>query len=250
MTDYYAVLSTLSSVLNAPIVGLSDRIGVPFVTALLLGLIGAVSPCQLTTNVSALAYVSRRASTPALAWRSAFAYLVGKVLVYTLLGGVLILLGLHIQQAVVPAAVVVRKALGPLLVLFGLVLLGLVRPTFVVGQGLSDRLESLASRGRSTDSFLLGVAFAFAFCPTLFLLFFGLLIPLALQARGGLLFPGLFAVGTTTPLLLLLGVFGLGLQGAREHLARVRRLDLYLRRAAGIVFLLAGLNEIILYWLS
>jgi cytochrome c-type biogenesis protein len=250
VTEYYAALSALAGLLTTPIVDLSDRIGVPLVSALLLGLLGAVSPCQLTTNVSALAFVSRRARSPALAWRSAFAYLVGKVLVYTLLGGVLILLGLQIQQAVVPAAVVVRKALGPLLVLFGLVLLGLVRPTFVVGQGLSDRIEKLATRKGSTDAFLLGVAFSFAFCPTLFLLFFGLLIPLALQNRGGLLFPGLFAIGTTAPLLVLLGAFGLGLRGAREHLARVKRLDLYLRRAAGVVFLLAGLNEILLYWLS
>lgn len=250
MTEYYAVLSTLAGLLNAPIADLSDRTGIPFVTALLLGLLGATSPCQLTTNLSALAFVSRRASTPALAWRSAFAYLAGKVLVYTLLGGVLILLGLQIQQAVVPAAVVVRKALGPLLVLFGLVLLGLIRPNFVVGQGLSDRIEKMVAREGSTDAFLLAVAFSFAFCPTLFLLFFGLLIPLALQTRGGLFFPGLFALGTTTPLLLLLGLFGLGLQGAQSKLAKVKRLDLYLRRAAGIVFLLAGLNEIVLYWLT
>lgn len=249
MVQYYALLSSLANWLNAPIADLGDRIGIPLVTALLLGLLGATSPCQLTTNVSALAYVSRRARHPALAWRSAFAYLLGKVLVYTVVGGAVILLGLQLQQTAVPVVIVARKALGPLLVAFGLLLLGVIRPSLVVGQRLSDWVAARAEREGSGDSFLLGVAFAFAFCPTLFLLFFGLLIPLALQSRGGLFFPSVFALGTTVPLLLLLGLFGLGLRGAQGRLARIERLDRYLRRAAGVAFALAGLNEIILYWL-
>ena len=250
MGDYYALLGSLAAWLNAPIADLGDRIGIPIVSALLLGLLGATSPCQLTTNVSALAYVSRRAGRNGRALRSALAYLLGKALVYTLVGGVVILFGLQLQQASIPVVVLVRRALGPLLVAFGLLLLGLIRPSFVVGQRLSDWLARRADGEGSGDSFVLGVAFAFAFCPTLFLLFFGLLIPLALQSRGGILFPGLFAVGTTAPMLVLLGVFGLGLKGARQYLARVRRLDLWLRRATGAVIILAGLNEILLYWLA
>ncbi len=250
MADYYAFLGSLAAWLNAPIADLGDRIGIPFVSALLLGLLGATSPCQLTTNVSALAYVSGRAGRNGRALQSALAYLLGKALVYTLLGALAILFGLQLQQAAIPVVVVVRKALGPLLVVFGLLLLGLVRPSFVVGQRLSDWLAARAERGGNGDGFLLGVAFAFAFCPTLFLLFFGLLVPLALQSRGGLIFPGLFALGTTAPLLVLLGVFGLGLKGARQHLSRIRRVDVWVRRASAVVFILAGLNEILFYWLA
>ena len=249
MADYYAFLSSLSGWVSVPIADLGDRIGVPFVTALLLGLLGATSPCQLTTNISALAYVSRKADRPALAWRSAFAYLLGKAFVYTLIGGAVILLGLQLQQAAVPVVVAARKALGPLLIAFGLLLLGVIKPRFVVGQGLSDWFAARVDREGNGDSFVLGVAFAFAFCPTLFLLFFGLLLPLALQSRVGLLYPGLFALGTTAPLLALLGLFGIGLNGARRHISRVRRVDLWVRRASGVVFVLAGLNEILLYWL-
>jgi cytochrome c biogenesis protein CcdA len=249
VSDYYALLSSLANWLNGPIANLGGRVGLPIFTALLLGLLGATSPCQLTTNVSALAYISRRSHQPALAWRSAFAYILGKALVYTLVGVLVILVGLQLQQAAIPAVVLVRKALGPLLVLFGLFLLGVVRFGFVVGQGLSDWLAERAGGQGSRDSFLLGVAFAFAFCPTLFLLFFGVLIPLAVQSRGGLVFPGVFALGTTLPLLLLLVLFGIGLKGAQAKLTKVKRLDLYLRRAAGVVFLIAGLNELVLYWL-
>lgn len=250
MSDYYALLSSLANWLNGPIVDLGDRIGVPIVTALLLGLLGATSPCQLTTNVSALAYISRRGSQPALAWRPALAYLLGKALVYTVVGAAVILLGLQLQQVAVPTAVVARKVLGPLLILFGLFFLGVIRLTFVVGQRMSDWLAARAdARESSWDSFVLGAAFAFAFCPTLFLLFFGLLLPLAVQSRGGLLFPGAFALGATVPLLALLAILGLGLHSAQAYLARVKRLDFYLRRIAGVVFLLAGANEVLLYWL-
>ena len=249
MSEYYALLSSLANWLNGPIADLGDRVGLPIFTALLLGLLGATSPCQLTTNVSALAYISRRSLQPAVAWRSALAYILGKALVYTAVGVLVILVGLQLQQAAIPMVVLVRKALGPLLVLFGLLLLGVVRFGFVVGQGLSEWLAERARGEGSWDSFVLGVALAFAFCPTLFLLFFGVLIPLAVQSRGGLLFPGVFALGTTLPLLALLALFGLGLKGVQARLATVKRLEVYLRRAAGVVFLIAGLNEFVLYWL-
>ena len=61
--------------------------------------------------MSALAYISRRSYHPSLAWRSALAYMFGKALVYTAVGGLVILVGLQLQQAAVPVVVVVRKAL-------------------------------------------------------------------------------------------------------------------------------------------
>ena len=57
----------------------------PAVSAVLFGLIGAASPCQLTTNLSALAL---GASHPgrAGALKAALAYASGKVVVYSLIG--------------------------------------------------------------------------------------------------------------------------------------------------------------------
>ncbi len=71
-----------------------------------------------------------------------------------------------------------------------------------VAAAAAERLEPTRPRG----AFVLGMAFALAFCPTLFLLFFGLLIPLTLASAGGLIFPALFALGTAAPLLALLGL--------------------------------------------
>jgi cytochrome c-type biogenesis protein len=253
IVDWYVLLSSLNVAVAGPLRALGDGIGVPAVSALLFGLIGATAPCQLTTNAGALAYVARGAAREdaggggargAVA-RSAFAYVLAKVLVYTLVGAAVIIAGR--QLVPVPLIVVVRKALGPLMVLLGLYFLGAVRLRFTVGQGLADRLAARAGGGAG-GAFLLGTAFSFAFCPTLFLLFFGLTIPMALRSPVGVLYPGLFAVGTALPLLGLAAVVAAGAGAARGYLAGARRLDSWLRPAAGVVLLLAGLHDTITYW--
>ena len=81
---WYTLLSTLNSAATGPLDGLAERISVPLVSALLFGLIGATSPCQLTSNAGALAYLSRGAGERggATVLRSAAAYILGKMLVH------------------------------------------------------------------------------------------------------------------------------------------------------------------------
>ncbi len=249
MSDYYVFLSSLINLVSDPLRSLDARVGIPVVTALLLGLIGSASPCQLTTNVTALAFVSREATSPRRVVASALAYLLGKVAVYSVLGVLIVVAGLELSRVAVPVAVAVRKAMGPLLVLVGLVMLGVLKLNFSLGQGLSERLELSARRAGSANPFLLGVAFAFAFCPTLFWLFFGLLVPLSLSSREGLLYPGVFALGTTLPLLTFAGLVALGTRNAGKYVRQMKQFDPYLRRAVGVVFILAGINETVIYWL-
>ena len=96
---------------------------------------------------------------------------------------------------------------------------------------------------------MLGTAFSFAFCPTLFLLFFGLTIPLALRSSVGVVYPGMFALGTTLPLLGLAGVLAAGAGATKTYLTVAGRLDTWLRPAAAAVLVLAGLNDTLTYWL-
>ena len=54
---WYAWLSGLNAAATEPLSALADGLGIPLLSALLFGLMGSTSPCQLTTNASALAYV-------------------------------------------------------------------------------------------------------------------------------------------------------------------------------------------------
>lgn len=244
--SWYNFLNSVTNALSGPVREFAYVAGIPPLTAVLLGLLGAFTPCQLTTGATAVALVGRRLE------RSSFftglAYAAGKAVTYAALGLVVVLLGEALSQATIPVVQTVRKALGPLMIVVALALLGFWRSRLGLGFGdriaafASDRLDATRPRG----ALLLGMAFGLAFCPTLFLLFFGLLIPLALASPGGAAFPLLFALGTTLPVLAILGVLALGLSDSPTAIARARP---FVTKLAGVVILLTGLNDTIVYWL-
>jgi cytochrome c-type biogenesis protein len=242
MLEWYAWLSQLNAALSEPLTTWSERLNIPVLTALLLGLLGSTAPCQLTTNASAMALVAQRLADVKDAWKTALAYTAGKVIVYTLVGSLILGLGLQLDLTTIPVAVVARKALGPLMLVIGLYLLGAFHLNVSLGQRLSRWLEARVSHEGIKG------AFSLAFCPTLFWLFFGLLMPLALSSQGGWIFPGTFALGTALPLLGFTYVLSLGTTLARSYVTRMKGLDRYLRRIARVMFLLAGLNDTLTYW--
>jgi hypothetical protein len=97
--EWYALLSQFGAITAKSVMNLSDQWNIPVITAFLLGLVGATSPCQLTCNVSALAYVSRDLGNRRETLIQTFAFVLGKVLVYSLIGGVVIYLGLQMSSA-------------------------------------------------------------------------------------------------------------------------------------------------------
>lgn len=247
MREWYLILSQLSVALSAPVKELADWVRIPVLTVLLFGLVGSLSPCQLTTNFSAMAFVSRRVGVGQV-WSEALAYTVGKVLVYMLVGETVIFLGIQLQQAAIPVVVVTRKAVGPLMVIIGLGLVGLIRLRGSLGRKFSPWLQSHLPQGGPGGAFSLGVIFSFTFCPTLFWLFFGLMIPLAIVSTGGWTFPGLFALGTTVPLLVLSGLLASGSDLSSRFMERLKRSQRMISQIAGAIFILAGINDTLTYW--
>lgn len=255
MTDYYRFLLDLTMPLREPLTQLSYSLQAPFLLAFVLGLLGALSPCQLSTNLAACAYLSRDVGRSHHVARSALAYLGGKVLVYSLVGGTVLVIGLQLAQVSVPVVVFTRKALGPVLVLLGLLMLGLIRLSWPLLTRLTfdwqDRIERERAEHDGRGAFVLGVAFSFAACPTLFVLFFGTLLPAAAVAAGiGLSYPAIFALGTSLPLLLFVAALALGAESIAPLVKQLRGANAWVSRLAALVFILVGLNEIALYWLA
>lgn len=246
--EWYATLSQLYAVLAEPLMGLVHSAALPHIAALVLGLLATFAPCQLTSNAAAIAWVARDAADPRRAALAAGAFILGKALVYTLFGVAAVLVGQGLQAAAVPVFVTARKALGPLMLLVGLVFLGLLpwRPAF--GGRLAARLKRRLPQGGVSGAFGLGAAFAFAFCPTLALLFFTFLLPLTLATEGGFILPGFFALGTMLPLALFTALLFAGGPLAARYVGGSAALDKWIRRVAGVIFLLAGLNDTLLYW--
>ncbi|MGH8056185.1 MAG: sulfite exporter TauE/SafE family protein, partial [Candidatus Entotheonellia bacterium] len=145
MLEWYAWLSQLNAAVSDPLTAFSERLNIPLLTALLLGLLGSTAPCQLTTNASAMALVAQRLADPKGAWKTALAYTAGKVVVYTLAGTLILALGLQLDLATIPVAMGARKALGPLMLLIGLLLVGAFQLNVTLGQRVSRWLEGRVS---------------------------------------------------------------------------------------------------------
>jgi len=246
--EWYATLSQVYAVLADPLMGLVRSAAAPQIAAVVLGLLGTFAPCQLTTNAAAISWVAREAAEPRRAVLAAGAFILGKALVYTLFGVAVVLIGQELEAAAVPVFVTARKALGPLMLLVGLALLGLLpwRPAF--GGRLAARVKHRLPQGGVSGAFGLGAAFAFAFCPTLALLFFTFLLPLTLATNGGFVLPGFFALGTMLPLALFTALLFVAKPLADRYVGSAGVLDKWIRRIAGAVFLLAGVNDTLLYW--
>lgn len=245
---WYGALSVINGAVASPLRDLAYSLGAPIAGVLLFGVIGATSPCQLTTSAGALAYLVRPGRDRRSVAAGALAYLAGKALVYTVLGVCVILAGQQLAEVSIPLVVAARKALGPLMVLLGLALGGWAPFRLGVRWGFFDRTVDATARASAMDAFLLGTALAFAFCPTLFLLFFGITLPLALASPVGVFFPPVFALGTSLPLLGLAGVIALGSQAAVRYLKHVHQVERLLRPVAAIVLVVVGLNDTLMYW--
>lgn len=242
----YRSAAELGGRLSEPVNALRLQTGSSLLTPFLLGLMAAVAPCQLSSGAAALAYVVKdgRSGQP---HRRAAAYLLARVLVYGLGGAIILALVGKTVPAPVEFFTSVRRVLGPLTLLSGLVMLGWVRWRWLLGTDLADRLQEVwQRRGGIWGAFALGLAFSFTFCPTLFLLFFGLTLPQALTAPAGTLYPVLFALGMSAPLLILVGL--LPAQGTPNPAAQARRLGQLVTPLAGAVFVLAGFFDTFVYW--
>lgn len=197
-----------------------------------LGVIGSLAPCQRSGDAGATAYVAGRAPAgPRAVLRTALAYLAGKAAVYAAQGAVAVAAGRALPP---PLLALPRRPVGPATIVAGLYLLGMPRLPSVtlVPWRLLRRLERRLPEGTGA-ALLLAVGYSLAFCPTMALLFFGVLIPLGIQSGGGLALPSLFVAGTALPLLAVSAVLALGLGVRCPWLQGVRRLHRHARTATG-----------------
>mgnify|MGYP006394006445 FL=1 len=69
---------------------LLDSSSVPVVTAMILGILTAVSPCPLATNLTAVAYLGREIDNRRKVFYLGLLYTLGRTIAYSALGAVLI----------------------------------------------------------------------------------------------------------------------------------------------------------------
>ncbi len=224
--------------------------GIPIVlAAFLLGLLTAISPCPLATNIAALSYVSKKLDNRRYTVLASVLYTAGRMFAYSLIGVILILIGLSASKVSLFFQDYGDKVLGPLLILFGLVMLDVLKISLFKGRVTAAIQEKTGDWGL-VSSFLLGVLFALAFCPYSAILFFGILIPIALESGAGVTLPAIYGLGTGLPVMVFAVALSLGVSELGKHIARIQRFEKYFRGFAGVVFIGVGIYYLVIMFKS
>lgn len=219
-----------------------DNSSTPVLTAFLLGLLTALSPCPLATHIAAIGFIGKDIEDRKRVFLNGLLYTLGRVLSYTLLGVILIMVlkggasMFGIQQTV---GVWGEFVLGPLLVAIGLFMLFADRlnlPKF----GFNGNAEGLVKKG-GWGVLLIGILFALAFCPTSGVFYFGMLIPLSATVPAGYLLPVVFAVATSLPVLVVAWVLAFSVQQIGRLYGRMQVLQRWMNLLVGGVFILTGI---------
>jgi len=208
--------------------------------AIWLGLLTALSPCPLATNLAATAYLSRRVESRGRAISATVAYTLGRVAAYAAIAGMLAL-GLASAPAISPGLQRwMAPLMGPLLILTGMVLCGLLSLPISFGTGNQANAEKWATRGLLGE-LALGFLFALSFCPVSAALFFGSLIPATLGSGQVLAPVTLYGIGTAAPVAVFALVMIFSSRAASRMAGGIQRMQPLILKLTGGLLLLAGL---------
>ena len=221
---------------------LLDNSTAPAVTAFLLGLLTALSPCPLATNVAAVCYIGKHIENRKGVFVQGILYTLGRTIAYTLLGVVLIAV-LRSGASVFGIQKFIAKygemILPPALLLIGLFILfgnWLNLPSI----GFGSKGEGFARQGR-VGAIMLGMLFALAFCPTSGMFYFGMLIPMSASATMGYLLPILFAVATALPVIVVAWILAFSAGQIGVVYGKMQTIQKWFNIVVGVIFITIGI---------
>ena len=225
---------------------LIDQSNFPLLTAFLLGLMTAISPCPLATNITALAYISKDVENKRTVFLNGIYYTLGRAITYTVLGAIIFFGAskFQISRAVQANG---EKWIGPLLIVIGILMLGVIKMPGSSGTIL-QRFADKVKIGSSWGALFLGMIFALAFCPYSGVLYFGMLMPLVLSQPAGLLLLPDFAIATGLPVIMLSYLLAFSIGGLGKFYNKIKIFEVWFRRIVAVLFILTGFYFVWIYF--
>jgi len=222
-----------------------DQSQYAFLTAILLGLMTAISPCPLATNITAIGFISRDLEDPKRVFLNGLVYTLGRAISYTTLA-VILYFGASKMNVTMLFQGWGEKVLGPLLIVIGLFMLDVLKIKF---PGFSKLTEKIGEKGKGSywSSLLLGMVFALAFCPYSGVLYFAMLIPMTIASPEGLYLPVLFAISTGLPVILFAWLLAFAVGNVGKLYNRIKTFEHWFRKVVGVVFIGVGIYYVILF---
>ncbi len=221
---------------------LYSNTSIPIVSAIVLGLLTAISPCPMATNITAIGFIGKDIGNKNRVFYNGLIYTLGRTVSYSILALILFfgadqfkIAGVFQQYG--------EKIIGRLLVIIGIFMLGIIKLRFPAFNSISERFQQ-RSKFNYWDVFLLGVIFALAFCPYSGVLYFGMLIPLTISSSG-LHLPVVFAIATGIPVIIFAWLIAYTISGIGNLYKSIKSFEYWLRKVVAVIFIGIGIYYII-----
>jgi cytochrome c-type biogenesis protein len=219
----------------------------PWLSALVLGLMTAISPCPLATNITAVGFISRDIENRNRVFINGLLYTLGRAITYTVIA-LVIFLGADQLKFSGFFQRYGEKIVGPLLIIIGLFMLDIIKIKFPGFNGLTSRIQNKKKWGY-LDAVLLGLVFALAFCPYSGVLYFGMLVPMTITSASGLYLPVVFALATGIPVIIFAWVLAYTVSGIGSIYNKIKTFELWFRKIIAVLFIVVGIYYIIRVYL-
>jgi len=216
-----------------------------FLTAIILGLMTAISPCPLATNISAIGFISRDIENRRRVFINGLVYTLGRVISYTGLA-LIIYFGASKMNVSMLFQGWGERLLGPVLILIGLFMLDVIKIKLPGVSGLTDKIGE-HSKGSYWSTLLLGMAFALAFCPYSGVLYFVMLIPMTVASASGLYLPVLYAIATGLPVIIFAWLLAYAVGNVGKLYNHIKTFELWFRRVVSVIFIGVGIYYVVIF---
>lgn len=210
-----------------------------------LGILTAVSPCPMATNIAAIGFLGRKVGSPRAVLLAGLLYTLGRSLAYLGVGMVAAwgLTSLPALSQFLQGGF--NTVLGPILIVVGMLLTGLIELPWslsLTGDGLQERVGA-----GWWWPLLLGALFALSFCPISAALFFGSLVPLAAKADSAVAVPLVYGIATALPVVVVAAVIAFSAGSLGRAYGAIQRFAWWAQRVTGGIFIVVGIHLSLVY---
>lgn len=221
-----------------------DNSDIPILTAFILGLMTAVSPCPLAMNITATAYLSKDIAEKKRVLLNGIFYTLGRVFSYTALG-LIIYIGASKFQVSKLLQNIGGVYLGIALIIIGILMLDIIKFNIPGLNKLNAKISQTNVKKNYLNAFFLGVLFALAFCPYSGILYFGVLIPMTISSTSGLILPSIYAIATGLPVIIIAYLIAYSMSNVGKFYNQMKSFEVWFRRIISAIFISVGIYYII-----
>lgn len=211
---------------------------IPLMTALLLGVLVAISPCTIAANLAALSFVSVGCDTKKSTLTQGTILVLGKSLAYIVLAILLSQFAGAMEISEGFESIYVQ-IIGVLFIFVGVLMLDIVHLHGL--EGIVVKFFKGENKKTVLQTLFVGMLLAMAFCPDGAVLYFGMMLPLTIAENHSVLVPLFFSIGAAIPLLIVVALYAYGVERVASMQNKFFSANSLVRKFVGAMFIIAGI---------